>query len=1155
MSFSAICKQEAKPKKYAIMLLEYVMIDSQKDEIMMSEAVVLICPNCGSRDVLAGKKWCICDNCGERFSRLQQQEEKRLKLFVSYSHREEEICARIVRALQARGHEVWFDHDNIRAGDDWRSAIAEGILSSNGVIAFLSQSSVRDPGVCLDELSIAVGVRGGNIKTVLLEPETQVCPPSTVSHIQWLDMSSWREIWQQGEDVFAPWFDEKVKELLQVIESPENTSFPGQISSIREALPLISYDTTKQNVLIRQPFVGRRWLADRVERWLEDPDGSPVCILYGDPGIGKSAFAANYCHYNSRVVAGIFCEHNRQIYAQANSVIQTLAYLLACRMPPYRLILSEILASQPGIGDWNSSDLFTELLAHPLRQCSIDGGHETLCVVIDGLDECGDYRSNPLAEVISRYADRLPRWIRLLVTARSVNAVTGYFQGRPHLDLRGDTTENLEDIEEYFRLQLADYARQNPCPEDFFARLAQHSGGIFLYAKMVIQAFLDGRMRPDAMEALPAGIEQAFLDWFGWFFPDREEYRERFRLPLGLLAFSPEPIPEEEFFRVFSWDENDLADLKQRIGILIREGKNGFGRDTIEVSHKYLKDWLAGGDAGAYQCRPEAAYRCLGDVIFREYADRPEAMTAYEALYLYRFLKETGQTELSGQLARNQGYFLRVSGVGRECMEAGKLSAARTYFAAAHEAAACAAEQSSDHDIRLMYSVSELNLAEICEAEGNLREAMELSLDCWRIRQQLVKERGSEIDRICLGRICERLAGLYGASGDSAREEELLLEGFRIREAAAAQNESAQNLQDLGSNAQILAEFYEREGKNEAAGELFRTSYESRKKQFEKRSGLIDRKDLMVAAIRYATYEMRIGRFAHTETLIGEVTELAESIPENAKNIEISRVISYAYAYRAELLRIRGEMAESEHWYREALRLRRQMAADRGSMEDLWNLGGICVMLGFVYYVEGRYEEAGAMLDQVLAIDRELIKGRGKLEDKRGLGLVWLRKGKVCQAQGKEEEAQECYTRAEAVAEELYRLRGNFDDREDLAMALHHKAALLAGKGKTAEAEEICARALSLREYQAENRGLGDDFKFYGASLLLAARLSRGHGDLAAAEEYYRKSVEADRKLVLAKDSISSRKCLRSACGQLADFYRETGRSKLAEKYDSEARK
>ena len=141
--------------------------------------------------------------------------------FFSYSHQEKEICQMVQEAFLQRGHKVWIDQEKIKEGDDWREKIAQGILSSNGVIAFLSRNSVRDPGVCLNELSIAVGVRGGNIKTVLLEREENVRPPSSISHLQWLDMSAWRTEQAKGEESFHAWFRKKMEKLIAVAESPE----------------------------------------------------------------------------------------------------------------------------------------------------------------------------------------------------------------------------------------------------------------------------------------------------------------------------------------------------------------------------------------------------------------------------------------------------------------------------------------------------------------------------------------------------------------------------------------------------------------------------------------------------------------------------------------------------------------------------------------------------------------------------------------------------------------------------------------------------------------------------------------------------------------------------------------------------------------------
>jgi len=345
-----------------------------------------------------------------------------MEVFLSYGHPEHEICVlRIVDALRQRGHKPWFDLEKLDTGD-WREKLAEGIGRSDAVVSCLSRHAVREPGVCLDELSIAVGVRGGNIQTILLEPEQVVEPPASLCHLQWLDMSQWREKLSAGEAVFRPWFDAHMARLFEVIESPESRSFVGQITAIRKKL-FVNYDSSRQRELLSRRFVGRRWLAEQVDGWLDDPAGRRLCVLTGPPGVGKSAFAANYIHRNPRVAAGLFCSYDRPLYNDARTVLMTLAYLLACRLPDYRVALSGILERETRLGQMNVPELFERLLADPLGNLTIDGGHETLCIVVDGLDECGDTERNALAETMGVYAPRLPRWLRVLVLARDVSAV------------------------------------------------------------------------------------------------------------------------------------------------------------------------------------------------------------------------------------------------------------------------------------------------------------------------------------------------------------------------------------------------------------------------------------------------------------------------------------------------------------------------------------------------------------------------------------------------------------------------------------------------------------------------------------------------------------------------------------------------------------
>src|SRR5271170_7568577 len=117
-----------------------------------------------------------------------------MKVFLSYGHdHNKPLVDRIERDLKAAGYDVWKDETKIKAGDDWRRSIVDGLKDSDWVLGLLSKHSIRDRGVCLDELAIALHEKGGAIATVLLEGEVSTSPPVSVSHIQWLDMHGWAE--------------------------------------------------------------------------------------------------------------------------------------------------------------------------------------------------------------------------------------------------------------------------------------------------------------------------------------------------------------------------------------------------------------------------------------------------------------------------------------------------------------------------------------------------------------------------------------------------------------------------------------------------------------------------------------------------------------------------------------------------------------------------------------------------------------------------------------------------------------------------------------------------------------------------------------------------------------------------------------------------
>ncbi|HYF80972.1 MAG TPA: toll/interleukin-1 receptor domain-containing protein, partial [Symbiobacteriaceae bacterium] len=210
-----------------------------------------------------------------------------LKIFLSYGHdRNEDLVRRIRTDLQLLGHQVWFDKSQIKSGMDWRRSISDGIMSSDRVLSFLSRHSTRDPGVCLDEIAIAIGIKGGNIQTVLVEGEQDVRPPASISHIQWLDMHDWLERRALGEEAWEVWYRAKFAEMLAVVESDESRRFAGEIENLADCLKPISSDS-RIGELLGKGFVGREWLRKSVEQWRLAGDRTErLFFIAGEPGVG-----------------------------------------------------------------------------------------------------------------------------------------------------------------------------------------------------------------------------------------------------------------------------------------------------------------------------------------------------------------------------------------------------------------------------------------------------------------------------------------------------------------------------------------------------------------------------------------------------------------------------------------------------------------------------------------------------------------------------------------------------------------------------------------------------------------------------------------------------------------------------------------------------
>ncbi|MBQ4226969.1 MAG: toll/interleukin-1 receptor domain-containing protein, partial [Clostridia bacterium] len=738
---------------------------------------MLICPYCHLseyvRQSLKHPGRATCDNCERSFDIPKDgvSKPKSLKLFLSYPHTPEgeyNLCDEIAAHLKARGHEVWFDKEQLTGhhGVDWRRRIAQGIRESQLVLSCLNSHAVRVEdgrrGVCLDELSIAISVKGGNVNTVLLESADAVKPSAALSHRQWLDMSRWKDMRALGEEAYRAWLEEKLQELTRMVESEDNYLFDGEITQIAKKLGMTDYSLDKRE-LLEKPFVGREWLGHRVDAWLDDPRGGALCALYGDPGVGKSAFAVQYA-FSGKNVAAILCfAYGNPHYNSVPALVRCLAYQLACRLPDYRAELLRILDEPaPELSD---GELFDRLLTRPLTRMHIDGKQETLCVVLDGLDEGGEGEKNAAAAVLGQCAGRFPKWLRVLVTSRREAAVLGRLAPGTVIELLGKSDDNLSDIRTYFDKALAERLPKAEERQRAAEALTKRSEGSFLYAYLTAEAIGRGDIAPFDESAYPKDINAALLGWMERLFPDPQEFRRDHRLPLGALLASPEPLPQEELERLLGMSESAARDMKRRLTVFLEEGSNAFDRPTLSFQHRYVRDWLGSEAANEYAVSARDGLKALAQGCFARFENSPQELTGYEALYLFELLEKALLHKELHEAILSEALFARQWDLGDWCQTWGKYEPALRLYEAMFKSSDARMRMPGTPDARRSLLISYNKIAGIYEAQGRFEDALKLYQKCLELSEALAAELGTPDARRDLSVSYERIADIYKAQG------------------------------------------------------------------------------------------------------------------------------------------------------------------------------------------------------------------------------------------------------------------------------------------------------------------------------------------------------------------------------------------------------
>jgi hypothetical protein len=517
-----------------------------------------------------------------------------MKIFLSYGHDQNTpIAQRIRKDLEAAGHSVWVDSSEIKAGDDWRRSIVSGLSNSDWTLGLLSKHSVRTPGVCLDELAIALHIKGGTIATVLVESEVGVTPPLSVSSIQWLDMHDWAERLSSPSEDGEGWYRSRFEEILRILASPAAQRFAGEIEQLEKKLRPVSQQADIGALV--DGFVGREWLKSLLNDWRRNALDSRLYWISGAPGTGKSSFAAWLAHRGDvNVIALTLCRYNIAERRDPARVLRTIAFQIATRLPDYRKLLVDRFQKQDPEGsdlDRRSvAGLFDWLLAEPLR-FAIDGGrsNDRHLIVIDALDETISNKRSELAEVLAESCQKLPVWIAMIVTSRPEPSILRQFAAFKPQIIGAESAENLNDLRAYAQRWLGIESRTAGQTEARVENMVAASQGNFLYLRMLTDAAANGLLDLDDPESLPQGLIGLYERWLRRQFPEAVEFAAAAPF-FEILVAAENPIPENWLDKILGWSPRDKANILDRVGSLIERR-----RDGIAPFHKSLRDWLADG--------------------------------------------------------------------------------------------------------------------------------------------------------------------------------------------------------------------------------------------------------------------------------------------------------------------------------------------------------------------------------------------------------------------------------------------------------------------------------------------------------------------------------------------------------------------------------
>lgn len=568
-----------------------------------------------------------------------------MRVFLSYGRDEYAAAAeRIRELLTARGHEVWFDRDQLVGGVDWERSIEQGLewvandSSAGRVVLVMTPHSVRRPdGYCLNELARALQRQVPILPVMLVEVE----PPLSICRLQWVDMRHSVPLPDRQTE-----FDRQAEALMLALERGAEESDGSD--RLAKLLQPIAFDYELSTGL--RDFTVRQWIIETVDDWLHDDTGQPVLWISGGVGTGKTSIALWLAANRAEFAAWHFCRYGHSAKADARRCVKSIAYQLSTQLPAYADQLSTLDIRDMFETEASAVALFDLLVLQPLSR--VPRPDRSIVALVDALDEATIDGRNELCDLIGSSYGR-PGWLRFLVTSRPEAPILSALRSAARLDLDAHERETEMDIAAFVTAGLQDRLPAE-LRDGTIAAITERAGGSFLYASAVVDDIRAGRLVVGDLTRLPTGLTGVFWRLFEREFPDVNSYRSRVRPLLELLVAERAALPLPLVAETLNWGPYDQQDILAALGSLCVATA-----ESIQPFHASLVEWLIDREsAGQYWVNPAAGHERLATVSATQSEVSADA-TAYLVENAADHMIEAGKLEELAQLLSDFAYLKR----------------------------------------------------------------------------------------------------------------------------------------------------------------------------------------------------------------------------------------------------------------------------------------------------------------------------------------------------------------------------------------------------------------------------------------------------------------------------------------------------------------